>query len=498
MLIPFADWLPDRPDYANAGLTAQNCVPYADRYRPQLALAAISNAMPTSPPLAAINTGVAGGDVRNFFATATKLYRLDTDTFIDVSRTASAYTTSPYWAFVQALTRVIAASRTNVLQYTTVATANLFQDIPAPAGGIASDVPKANVIGTVRNFVFVGDVDDVTDGVVPHRVRWNAIGQPLDWPYPGSANAIAKQADQQDLKTEDGAVQAIVGTEYGVIFQERSITRASYVGAPVIFQMDRIDSSRGAWARKGWATVGRRIFFIARDGFFVNQGDGESVPIGDGKVDKFFFDNVSVAYKDNIRAVADPSRKLVFFAFPSRASTGIPDTILVYSYEKGRWTTVAQSAWELLSGRTQGLNLDTPLPSELLDIPGSLDDPIFGPGEASMAAIDSAFKFATFSGAALTATIDTGEFQIEGSRSFLSRARPIVDGDNMTVVTVASASRTKQGDSITFGSPVTPYSRTGDANFRVDNNFHRLRVVIAGGFKDAVGIETALERSGYQ
>ena len=83
----------------------------------------------------------------------------------------------------------------------------------------------------VRDFVMLGSL---TEGSTEYqyRVRWSGFNDSTDW----TTDPGGTQADFQDLEAQYGEVMAIVGGEYATIFQQRAITRLTYVGPPAIFQ----------------------------------------------------------------------------------------------------------------------------------------------------------------------------------------------------------------------------------------------------------------------
>ncbi|WP_230682109.1 hypothetical protein, partial [Streptococcus pneumoniae] len=63
-----------------------------------------------------------------------------------------------------------------------------------------------------------------------NRVRWSAIGSITDW-----VSSATTLSDYQDLP-DGGSIMGFVGGEYGIVFQERGITRMSFEGQPTAFR----------------------------------------------------------------------------------------------------------------------------------------------------------------------------------------------------------------------------------------------------------------------
>lgn len=94
----------------------------------------------------------------------------------------------------------------------------------------------------------------------------------------------------------------------------------------------------------------------------------------------------------------------------------------------------------------------------------------------------------TFTGAHGTAVIETGESEgVEGRRSFIRGVRPFIDA-TANAVTVAVGYRNDPITAATYTSETTANSRSGEANFRVDARFQRVRLTVAGTFNAAQGL----------
>jgi hypothetical protein len=127
---------------------------------------------------------------------------------------------------------------------------------------------------------------------------------------------------------------------------------------------------------------------------------------------------------------------------------------------------------------------------DLDGLPRSLDSYFYGEGVIGLAGFDSNNKFGKFLGGSLSATVDTREFEaVEGRRSTLINARPIVDanGEN-TTVTVTPFSRASQIDASTQGAAVS-VTDSGDCPLRTNSRYHRLRVTVNGNFDTLSGVD---------
>jgi len=480
MRVAFGEWTPDNPDIDAPLSDVENAVPYAQHYRQMRALATSGSALPAAP-VAAMSTSLVAGSTDTYAATFDKIYRRDPATlaWADVTGAAITPETPMYWGLVQSGNYVLAASINNLLRQ---------RLIGAGGGNFAAitNGPRARVLGTVREFVVAGDINDPTDGLVPQRVRWNAIGDPLTWPLPGTPTAQSLQADEQDLKAEFGPVRGIFGSDIGLILQERAVTRMTYVGAPLIFKFDTVDATRGLAAPNAAAQIGRVVFFLADDGFFVTDGSGDSQSIGDGKVDKWFADNANPSYISSVRAFVLPRDKCVAWSFVSR-SANVNDSLLIYNFNSKRWSRAKASTSLVLQARTSGYTLDQLDAFGTLEtLAASFDAAVWLGGATYPAAFDLDYKLGDFSGEPLSATFETGALTLDGMRSIILGVRPLTQGGTATIT--LGEQRTL-ADAVTWGAERGLTYATGQADFRQSSFFHRVRMRVAGGFDKAIGVD---------
>lgn len=484
MRVKFGPWAPDAPDLDNSVTEAFNVMPYGEHYRPFLGATEVSDAL-AAAPIAGISTSRVSGSSETVVATLDKLYLQNGVAWDDKTGVAPTTESPMVWDFAQFNDYILAASFNNVLRQHQVGSGANFTAI--------TDSPKARVVGVVREFVVCGDINDPSDGIVNHRVRWGSIGDPITWYLAGTANAIANQSDEQDLTAANGSVLGIFGTDIGIVFQERAITKMTYVGAPLVFRFDVADNSRGLRARKGAVQVGNTIYFLASDGFFKTTGTGESAPIGDGLVDRWFFDEAIADRLDYVHSVHYPLQKCVAWFFSCDSSI-TNDCALIYNYASGRWAHGDADAVIALTGRTSGYTIDNIDSFGTLDtITTSLDDQFWQGGNSFPAVFTSDYKLASLNGDPLEAVIETGSFGLDGQRQYISGVRPLVEGGDAYVTL---GTQGDPSDAVTWGGEQPITSSTRQADFRSSAFFHRVRTRIPGGFTKTIGLDAVSPADG--
>lgn len=481
--INFGEWLPDLPYYNNPGLVdAQNCIPVDASYKPFIDIATTGDTL-ASTPLGAVSVIASTGANEVYVGTATKLYVQNGTSWTD--RSGAVYTTTDYWRFVQFDTYVIGTNYTDVPQRKTIGSGSNFQALAS-----TGTAPYARQIGKINRFVFLGDTNDGINGVVPYRVQWCAINDPTNWPTPGTSAARTVQSGEQFLDASHGAVTGFMGGQFwGLVFQQRAITRFTYVGGDIVFQVDTFEKSRGCWAPQSLCQVGNMAYFYAVDGWYMT--DGQSVtPIGDQKFDNWFAQLLDQNYLSKVTQGIDWASKCIYWSFPSTSANGTPDRMLIYSIVRNRAAWANSSVQFIFPSYTSGYTLDSldTLSTNIDGLSISLDSTFYQGGTPTIMGFSSS-KIGTFSGSTLNATFETGEQGLGDGFVYIGGVRPMVTG-NPTSVQVQLATRNSQDNaSRSFGTASTRTTRTGMCDFRTSARYLSARLSLQGSFERAIGLQ---------
>ena len=483
-MIEFGDLQADLPSYENSGaLVVDNVLPLAKGYKSLAGFQALSGTGLGNPAVGLFTSFSASGST-NYAGDATKLYQMDSSLVFQDKSKAGGYNNSTtenardFWAFTQFGSNIIATNFADNIQKFEEGVDSAFSDLIAL---------KAKFIAVIRDFVVVGYTNE-SSVEYNQRVKWSGINDSSTW-----TPSQATQSGFQDIVGSHGNVQAIVGGESsGVIFMEKAIYRMSYVGVPLVFQFDKIADNIGAFAPKSVASYGNMIFFLAQDGFYKLTGGQQLTPIGNGKVDNFFFDDLS-SNLDGITSAVDPNNSIVVWSYRGSGATGTTNNkLLIYNYAVDKWSTGSGQDLEFIASASQ--EAFTTLESldvlgDLDNLPKSLDSYFYKEGIVGLAGFNSANKFGKFIANSLSATVDTTEFEgAKGKRSTLIECRPIVDGTSNTSVTVTPITRQSQLDTTTTGSAVDT-NDTGTCPLRSTSRYHRIRVNVTGNFNTLSGVD---------
>jgi hypothetical protein len=425
------EYAPDQPEFGNSVATrVLNVSPRGKgSYGPFPDFAPYSTAPLPLRPQGAYGGADPFGNVSAFAGTATDLYQIaaGATTFANVSKSPGAYNcpADSMWSFALFNARVVAANLSDPIQSFVLGTSTHFADL-------ASAAPKARFITTAKNFLIAANTNDPIGGNAPWRVWWSALGDPTNWPTPGTVAAATVQSDYNDTVGEGGMITGIVGnlgTADAAIFFQHAVWRMIYVGPPAVFNFVPAEGVRGTDAPGSIAQLGSVVFYLGEDGFYMFDGT-QSVPIGAEKVDRTFLADLAPQGNRRITSAIDPIRKLYILSYPSINAPNLqPDTLLIYNWITQRWGKAMMSVDMLFRAFTFGYSLDglDSLGYTLDTLPFSLDSSVWTAGALLLGAFQNN-QLGYLTGPNLQAIVDTDELQpVAGQRSFVANTRPLID-----------------------------------------------------------------------
>ena len=490
--IDFGEWLPDLPDLENQGLTeASNVVYHDNSYRPFFPLDANATAGTISATLTLGSTNgptntvvVDGGASAITGAYLGGIYKANlanaAGTWNSIG-TVGGYTGSE-WDFAEYEGTFIA---TNGVERVQGGTYNGVAQLAT--AGSAESTPAGFVVGTIGQFVVLGNTSGFSGSISGNNaVNWSSVDNPLDWPIAGSATANQRQAGAEFLRVEWGDVTHIDGTdEFGLVWQQRGVTRLTYIGGDEVFQFDEVEDARGTYWKNSVVRYGDNWFYASPTGFYQTNGVA-AAPIGHGKVDETFLKSFQQGSNfARIWASVDPRRDVIIWAYSTGTTNAYADRMIFYDTQSGRFTEATQTLNTL---------------ARTIERPGDTGIARWQADQLSPWAFDSTKIFRRFEGTAGTATLETSEFEGNpGGRAHVSGIKSLVQWPTGITInkTIALGTRDDQDfDSITYTSEITANSRSGFSDFRSDARYHRARVKITGNFESAQGILVKASPSG--
>ena len=396
-----------------------------------------------------------------------------------VARTG--YTNSAtFWDFAAYGDIAIACNYVDNIQYMDMSSGVTFVDLTTDF--------KARSCAVIRDFMFFVNTYDATDGAKPERARWSALGDYTDYTI-----SATTQSDYQDTPGGGAAVR-VFGGEYGVILFEHSIYRVNYVGSPAVFQFDAVETERGLFTIGGAAQNGSIIYYLDSDGFYAFNGSHSS-PIGNERVDKWFWNNLDASQSARISCAVDHDAKCVVWSFPGQNNvSGTPTHMLIFNFEINRWSYVEQDHDIILPLLTSNFTLETldSLNNDIDALDLSVDSRVLYEGSSLLGIIESK-TLASNQGSPLTAVIESKEMQPSaGRRSHVTEVWPLNDA---ATTTIEVGTRDRLQDTYSYDTAVS-INDQGFAPVNSEGRYIRIRQNISGDWGDTQGADVTTKQRG--
>lgn len=480
-LLNFAPLRPDRIGVnAVYALDATNVLPSPDGYIPFPKHAPFTQAT-TDPANDGITAIAADGSVHVFAGTEEDLIKLDTtdNSWDVVTQTATTYGSNDLakWWFIQFGDYIVAGNINDAPQSFQLGVSTEFSDL-------AGNPPNADGAAVWGDHLalFAGDT-----------VYWSDTSDIGEW-------ATGNSGSQQF--PDGGPVMGSNNVTNPFIIQRDAIRRGTFSpGSLEVFSFQKTHDKVGAASRKSVCSRGDLTFFASFGAFYQLNPDGSLIPIGDEKLDRWFFSQLSGSALANIIGRVDPFYPRVYFS-AQVASSGVYDLMLVYDWSKQEWSKISVGAGVLfpLASATIGYSLEQigAIYGALENVPYSLDSNVWKGGAPTMGAMDATGRFGFFSGENARASIATaGAGATTGQMTFMDGVFPVTDTDQLTV---SVGTRNRLQDDFTWGPELTPNPVTGQIDFIAEARFFAFRQNIAEGadWTKAQGIDVPGRASGWR
>lgn len=475
----FTGWRPDQPDYVDVGPAvdldeARNMFPTMRGYRTMPTPVSRGSALPAQCLGAAVVQKL-NGTRRVFAGTTTAIYEFDGSTWSDVATPVYTATTSQRYIFAQFGDATIATNDADQLQ---AATTGNFAAI--------ANSPKARIVFSVPNFVIALNTQDGSGSTAfgdgPDRWWCSGFQDHTAW-----TPALSTQCASGRLIGGGGEITA--GAKFGngfVVYKEREMWLATYVGTPFVFNFQQIPGDVGCVGPEAVVDIGGAHVFVGSDNVWLFDGT-RPVSIADGKVrDSFFNSSVSLANLSRTRITFDRDRMLIWITFPeSGDATGINSAAICYHLQTGEWGTGAVGGQALLNYVEPGVtwaNVASTYPTwdDLSAV--QWDSSAWFPSGRSLAYFDTSNQLYTTTGSDIALgnwLLSTKPFGLPFQDSVISRVRlrgltaSPPNGDvEITVLTVNT-----NGD---LQSSTTVTMQYGDARINAVGSYHVLSFNMTG------------------
>ena len=483
----FGELAPDQPAFnpsGRGGERAINVMPRLHSYGPLPDYQPITTTPLDSRCVGAISvTDDVADIITTFTGTASTLYQKSGPSWIARGTGYSA----DRWEFAQWDNKtVVGVTYNSIPQSRLIAGANDFTDLFA-------DNVKARRVATWRYNLAFGDISDA-DGNNSNRVRWTGYND-ITTITPSTITL----AGFQDLEGDHGPITKLVSGTTGMVFRRSGIHRASFVGSPLVYRFDLMESKVGAITGGSVLRYGNNVFFLAQDGFRVMTPDTASVPIGEEKIDRTVLADLDLSFRDNMSVALFEAEQVVVWSYPGRGnSAGISNQLVMYNMATNKWATGEQVAEFIFNYASQGASIDEI--DHLDEIGEGTDNPVYGSyddrqwsgGGPVLGVFFNDHNLGSMTGPNKTALFQTAEVEPNpGGKTFINYIRPIVE--NAPIVKAYMGYRNRQEDVQQFIPAAIPQgiqtNEWGVVPIRMDARYISFVVEVEGGFQDALGVD---------
>jgi hypothetical protein len=410
-MIPLTGFAPDA-DVTTPGLISgcSNLIPYLNGMEgaPEPATPASTPAIAAACIGAAVVTKL--DDTRRIIAgTTTKLYELSAGSWTDIGRVA-AYNggIDTRWSITQFGDATLCANRADVIQRSTGAS---FADV--------ATAPKAEILFSVGAFVMALNTNDGSEK--PDGWHCCAAFDDTSW-----TPSIATQATSGRLVATAGKLTAGMRLgEYAIAYKMKSMYLGQYVGAPTVWNWIQVPGGEaGCVGKEAICDIGGAHFFVGDDNIWIYDGT-RPVPVADGFVRQFFFDNSNPSYRYKTICVFDRQKNLVWVFYPSLDATS-PNSALVYHVTARKWGIANRSIEAALNYISGGVTIDG-LSSISPTIDGlssySFDSQFWLAGGKSLSIFNTSHQLQAMTGTSTASSMTTGEVGDDDAVMALNKIR---------------------------------------------------------------------------
>lgn len=463
MRMPYGPWRPDVGG-PNSGFatTADSVLPQAAAngigYGPMRSLVTATGAEALSgAPRGMITAVKADGSYVVIAATASTIELMDSAYQWGDIETGRTVTSGDDVSFAQFGKYILSTDTTSGLKA---------YDVDGGGANTAvSAITSARCVFTCNNVVFIGATASNN-----RRMQSSAIGDYTNWTTDGATGVTFPDGGAivggRDLK--NGAA---------ILFQESAIRLIQFGSGPGLYSIVKLADGRGAVSDRSIVAFDGMAFYLATDGFYKATAAGTE-PIGAEKVNRWLAGQISASDYESVYGAIDPFEKVVWWRISATALLG-------YDWQLNEFFTATVTTSALSRLATASVTIDS-LSGTIDALDVTIDSRLLAGGALLFGALDGAYKFATFSGTSLQATLETCMIAVPNT-VMVNRCTPDSDSANSTITLSIADNR------YTTPTPKTAQGRTssGRVGLRGTGKVFLLKEIIpaADDWSYATGIE---------
>ena len=179
---------------------------------------------------------------------------------------------------------------------------------------------------------------DITKSGVrnPHMIKWSVAAVPGSLPDSWDETDVTRDAGELPVSdTADLLVDALPMGDVLIIYKERSMYALRFIGAPYIFQLQRIPGDSGMLFRGCAVSTPLGHVVLTAGDVVLNNGQGAE-SIADGQIRDYIFRNLDSSNYKKAFVTSNPQKNEALICFPFVGSTNC-DKAAVWNWKEKTW-----------------------------------------------------------------------------------------------------------------------------------------------------------------
>lgn len=294
------------------------------------------------------------------------------------------------------------------------------------SGGAASAVAAAKTpawIFVCGNILFGLNCLDNSGARDNRLIRSSAFSDHTNW--------TTKGADYQGLEEGGPLVWGGPISDTAALVLQSRMVRLIQVGnvGNALWGIQSISQEFGSVGYRSCVSFDGMVFWLATDGFRMFSIGGGIKRIGAGFIDQWFLANADQSNLALVQGTIDPFRKNVLWRYKTNSvgSTTVFENIIGYNWAFDRWFTLTVQTSYLAYLATPAVTWDAYGASTTWDTENVIwDSRALSGRQPLLGALNGSYKFGTFGGSYLAATLTTSVMDSRVS-GLVNWAKPIDD-----------------------------------------------------------------------
>lgn len=366
---------------------------------------------------------------------------------------------------------------------------------------------RCNAIRPLRNYLVALNISKSGAGF-PNLVKWSAAAVPGAVPTSWDEADASKDAGEQDLPGDDPIVDMVPLGDTGIIYKERSMWVMRYIGAPFVWQFQRLPGNVGALSQNCVADTPVGHVVLTQGDVVLHNGQGPTSIIN-AKLRKYLFSAMdSTLYKRSFVSI-NPPKNEVWVCFPEIGKSSCTKA-LVWNWIDNVWgirdlanvtcAAAGVGSYGAVNSWTSNSNAWTTnqAPWSVENIGAAQSRMVLGTTSNTLLGVDNV---ATFNGSNVLASLErTGiSFDDPTSVKTIKLIRPRIDGTSGNTIKIEFGSQMDVEGGITWSSSVNyVIGSSFEAHGFATGRFLAVRFSSTGGQPWRIrSFDAEIEKNGY-